>query len=461
MMMKSSGSAIVAAVTKNKRLADDEQRLLTELIEEGVTQSQFIEDARGQFGGDMFSVANKAIKVLGWPMAVAEGLNRSTIALAAYRAAVAGKISNESTLAELGLEKGDKASYNQAKRFAETMVDDAHFVYGKANRPEALRGAVGKWGSLAYTFRTFSHNMINLWTWMWKQGGPGKRAVLKSIGAMAVIGGISSIPLYKTLMHVLREMTGDDWEEKTIDRLVPDDAHLMRDMIVYGVPAGAGFTLGGSIGMELPVFDKLKLNESLSGQAGEAIMELIGVPWAVYQDVESALQSYSAGQRMRALEYMVPTVAANPLKAYRMATTGQTSISGKPISDPGSRNPKTLTMGEAVGKAIGLQPVSSSKSWDLYQTLQSYAEFKQAKQRGFANRIANAWRGGNMIKVAKIGKEIEDWNKEQIRRGRYRYVISNEDILRSLRSRASAGQPPKYLRQDAAEMMRERGVGGK
>ncbi|MGD9364582.1 MAG: PLxRFG domain-containing protein, partial [Desulfobacteraceae bacterium] len=459
MVMKASGNAIVASVTKNKRLPEDEQRLLHELLEEGVTDSNFLTEVRGQIGSNVFSASNKVMRVLGWPMGFAEGLNRSTLALAAYRAAVSGKIQRPETLTELGLDKGDKAPYEIAKRFAETVVNDAHFVYGKSNRPEALRGDVGKWGSLAYTFRTFSHNLINLWSWMYKQGGPGRKALLKSIGAMAVIGGLSSIPLYKTFMHIIREATGDDWEEKLIDSWLPDQAHLMRDMIVYGVPAGMGFTLGGSIGMELPVFDKMKLNQSLTGQLGSNIGEIIGVPWAVIEDLEAAANSYRSGQKLRAMEYLLPTAASNPLKAIRMHTTGQTSISGRPISDPGSNAPRKITVKEAIGKAMGLQPVSSTKSWDLYKTIQAYAEFKQAKQRSFANRIANAWRAGDMKKVREVASEIEAWNKEQLCKGRYRYLMTNEDIIRALQARSRSGQPPKYLWQDTGQMMRMRGVG--
>lgn len=102
---------------------------------------------------------------------------------------------------------------------------------------------------------------------------------------------------------------------------------------------------------------------------------------------------------------------------------------------------------------------SSTKSWDLYKAIQAFAEFKQAKQRSFANRIANDWRAGDMGKVREVASEIEAWNKEQLRKGRHRYLMTNEDIIRALQARSRSGQPPRYLWQDTGEMMRQRGAG--
>ena len=60
-----------------------------------------------------------------------------------------------------------KASYEQAKAFASDVVRDAHFVYGKSNMPEFMRSnTAGRAMVSMYTFRTFTHNMVAMWSRM-------------------------------------------------------------------------------------------------------------------------------------------------------------------------------------------------------------------------------------------------------------------------------------------------------
>jgi predicted RNA methylase len=314
LMIQGAASSIVNAWTKGQQLPMDEQKLIHDLHSEGITNSQFLNEVKGQIGSNVFSLGNKVMSVLGWPMAAAETLNRTSLALAAYRAATTGKINNAKTLAALGLEPGQKADYETAKKFAEEMVNDAHFVYGEQNRPEALRGGTAnRMASVAYTFRTFTHNLINLWKWQFSQGGRGKVAIAKSLAATIALGGISSIPLYKTLMHILREMTGEDPEEVLTGWT--GDADWLRDIVVYGVPAISGFTIGGSIGMELPIFDRIRTNEDLFGQVGGSLTELIGVPWAMVEDIGRSVSNLRAGKGLfGGLEPLAPAILANPMR---------------------------------------------------------------------------------------------------------------------------------------------------
>ena len=453
--MSGAASDIVNFITRGHGLSADEQQLLKDLYEEGNTHAQFLSEVRGQIGNNVYSLANKAMYVLGLPMQVAEGFNRRSLAIAAFRAATKGKIKNASTLEGYGYERGQGFSYQDAKDFAETVVNDAHFVYGKTNRPGMFRGSsTAKIASSAYTFRTFSHNLINLWRWMYDQGGPGKRAVIKSMGAMFAIGGMTSIPLYKTVMHLIRQMTGDDPEDEIVG-LVPEGQNGLRDILLYGLPAAAGVTLGGSIGMEVPVFDKIQLRKSITEQLMRNAGEIVGVPWAVIEDAESALTALNAGQGLRAFEYLAPTVLSNIAKGYRMATEGQRSITGKPINIPGKGDARKLSAMEALGKAAGFQPVSSTKAYDVYKKLEDFKAYRTGKVSGFANKLANALVGKDKKEFDRVAKNLAEWNKEQIQQRRPEYVITYDDINRALSNRSRVGQPPQYLLPKAMKLRKQ------
>jgi predicted ABC-type ATPase len=457
--INAAASDLVATATKQKNLKPEERKLLEEMFEEGTTSSNFLHEVRGQINSNVFSAGNKIMRVLGWPMAVAESFNRSSLAIAAFRVARGGKINNKKTLAKYGLEPGEKAPYGLAKAFAEEIVDDSHFVYGKENRPEIFRGGAGnKVLALGYTFRTFTHNLINLWTYMLKNGGRGVRAAIKSIGATIAIGGISSIPLYKTLLNAIKQLTGDDPEDEALEALGVVDNDLLRDIIVYGLPAGLGVNLGGSVGMELPVFDNLKIGDSITGQIGRGFGEIVGVPWAVIEDAENALRSFNSGQHSRALEYLVPTSMANPIKAYRLYTEGQSTISGQPINMPGRLGAAKLTQKEAIGKAFGFQPVSSTKAWDLQQDLEDFRAYKLNEQHRLANKLANALRDQDKNARDTVLADWKNWNKKQFATGRPEYIITPDNMVASMRARTKNQLPPTYLRKRAAEMMDQRGM---
>ena len=441
-ILRGANANIVAHLKGNKNLTEDEVRLLAEMFEEGITGAQFLSEVRSQIGSNVFSIANKYImRGLGMPMEIAERFNRVSIALAAYRGAVSGQINNDITLKSYGVKKGEAFSYEKAKKFATGIVEDAHFVYGKSNRPEALRGGtVNKLMLAAYTFRSFTHHLINLWSWMFTQGGRGKIAVMKSIAASAAIGGMVSVPLYKTFMNLARQLTGDDPEEAITD-LLPEDADMLRDILLYGIPSIAGVSLGGSIGMELPVFERLSLKGSLTGQVGQNIGEIIGVPWAILEDIEKAISSYRSGQGSRALEYIAPVGIANILKAHRMVTRGSYTLSGRPINVPGSEGPQKLNIREAIGKGFGFQPTKLTKSWNINQALQDFQTYKTNKRTELANNIVNA--RGDKSKLKKIEKEYITWNQENI--DRPEYVITPDELLMSIIARTSTRKPPMYL----------------
>ena len=77
---------------KGKGLSEEEARLIQDLYGDALITDAYMEEVRGQVtGGPSTRLWNKLMKVMGYPMSVAERFNRGSLALAAFRAARDGK----------------------------------------------------------------------------------------------------------------------------------------------------------------------------------------------------------------------------------------------------------------------------------------------------------------------------------------------------------------------------------
>ncbi|WP_051294904.1 PLxRFG domain-containing protein [Maridesulfovibrio bastinii] len=459
-VLKAAGDSLVAGLTKDKNLKSDEQRLMNDMYKEGVITEAFLDEIKGQVSGMSGSrYWNQALKWLGVPMAVAERFNRAMLALAAYRAARNGQITRASTLKSLGLKRGEKASYEMAKKFAEIVVRDAHFVYGKANMPQAMRdSSFGRvFLSTSYTFRTFSHNLIRLWSWMLKsQGKAGAKAFTKSLASTAVLGGVTALPFYYSLMAVFQSLTGndDDWTEEIRKSLPENDT--MRDIVCYGVPSVAGVNLGGSLSMEVPLAKEIQPGQTPSSIVRENLGEILGIPYDLIVEKQSkASQAVDAGDKMRAIEAVAPTVLKNVMAAYRLFTEGQTSVSGKPINEPGKYGPRKLSFVEAITKGMGFQPIANTKNWDQYRARRISSNMRSSRLASFSSRLARAVRENKTDSVYSIYAEINKWNQAAIQNRKPWLLIMPEDIKRGVMSRMKNSgigkrQAYRYLEQREA-----------
>jgi len=252
---------------------------------------------------------------------------------------------------------------------------------------------------------------------------------------------MTSIPLYKTVLNIVRQLTGDDPEE-IIEAIIPEDADMLRDMILYGVPSISGFTMGGSIGMELPVFERLSLKGPFVPALGNELLEALGIPWAILTDVGNAVSAYQSGQGLRAFEYLAPAGLGNIAKGIRLGTGGSYTLSGRPINVPGSEGAQKLSTTEMIGKMVGFQPTKLTKSWDVSQALEDFQTYKANKRSNLATRILNS--RGNKVKLKKIQKELIEWNIEQSEE-HPEYRISDQELLQSIVSRTKTRKPPAYM----------------
>lgn len=441
MYLSAARKAIVGAITKGKRLSADELRVVTELVLEGVASDQFNQEIKGRIGTRIGNTLNRAVDVLGLTMALPERFNRISTGLAAYRIAKDGKIVNPDTLKRYGMEKGKPWPYEKAKAYAEEIVNDTHFVMGKANLPTWARGpSVGaKFGRSAYALQSFSHQYLQLLGWMAKQRR-GYRAIMRSLLALLILGGISSLPFFGTISRISRRMLGRD-PESAAREMVPESTganrNLWRDLVVYGAPAALGVDISGSLSIEFHNPDN-------------PVASLVGVPYSILiDDPAKAIEAYQYGDASRAVEAMAPRFIANAVAAARLYGEGAYTISGQPLTLPGESEARRISLPEAIGKAAGFQPLSSSKAWDINEKIEDLTKFVAAKRAKWASRYANAQRDGNQKEMDAVRNEVEAWNARVISEGRPQLVVRLADALRE---RGRPRQPAKPMRGLAQEL---------
>lgn len=429
--------ALVDRVTgnKGKGLTDDEARLVRELGGEKVITDAYMEEVRGQLGNTPRNLWNKFTSVLGWPMSEVERFNRASLALAAFRAARSGKLKARAR-EKYGV-KG-KASYEQAKAFASDVVRDAHFVYGKSNMPEFMRSnTAGRAMASMYTFRTFTHNMVAMWAWALKtQGKEGAAFVAKSLGATMALGGVTALPLYATLMALFQAATGDDddWTEK-IRSWLPQN-NLLRDVACYGAPAMAGVNIGGSLKMETPLTKGLMGGKTPQEVLTDSIGDIIGIPYDLLVVKPSrVMEAHSKGNTWRMLEEAAPVAVKNGMQAWRLYSEGQTTMTGRPINDPGEKGARRLSSGESFGKLLGFQPVSSTKSYDAYAATKHADQVRSDKIDELTVLALKTYDTGDSAGRREANRELREWNEKMKAEGKPHMLITLKDVMRRVKAR--------------------------
>jgi hypothetical protein len=448
---------------EGSRLSQLDKLWMRESLHEGWTQARLLSELMGKVGTGPDRALMKAIRVAGWPMEVAEKFNRQSMGLAAFRAMMEGKITNQETLDKYGLKKGEKAPtyepghespeftkfYEAAKKFShEDAVEYAHFAFSKGNRPQLFRGSRGaRLAASTYTFRSFNHNLFSMWrNMLGHQGQAGKRAFAYSIGNMILLAGLSGIPFYRTLATAIRQLFGKDPLGEEILKRTPN---MLRDFVLYGAPTFLGIDLSGSIGMEIPGLGRRRIGESTAQRVTGSVGDLIGVPWAVLQELTDAMDAVAKGRLDRVPEIIAPIVVKNVLSALRLSSEGATALSGKPIARPGQTEPTKLTTREAIGKALGFQPISKTREFQLYRTLADLQTYKASKQTEWANELAVATRKHDTAKVREVNKELREYNADMRKSRRPEMVI---DLKDALKARMKPQQTPKPMRTKELEL---------
>jgi hypothetical protein len=230
------------------------------------------------------------------------------------------------------------------------------------------------------------------------------------------------------------------------------ESNLFRDIVMYGAPAIGGVTIGSTLRIETPVTRGLTgRGTTYKDVAIDSLAGIIGIPWALA--IERPNQLFEAAKHRnvpRAVEALVPTFAANLSQAWRLYTEGQHSVSGRPINVPGRPGARKLTLGEAAGKALGFQPVSSTKSFAAYQAEQLAQRVRSDKIDALTVMALRTVDTGKPEGRARMLRELRAWNDRMKAEGKPHMIIKVQDVQRRVQSRRRENRrTPDQMRKEA------------
>ena len=161
------------------------------------------------------------------------------------------------------------------------------------------------------------------------------------------------------------------------------------------------------------------------------------------------LKSMEAGLTGRALSEtpFTPAFIKNPLKGIELYKTGQRTRSGRDINYPGQRGPRKITGAEAVGKGLGLQPISSTKAYMFHKSQSELQQMVKDRTYRWASRYVNAKRRGDGEEMKAIRLEVRQWNLEANKAGK-RYLRVNLQKSIASRRKKPIQLVPKKMRRE-------------
>jgi len=441
---------------KNSPLSPEQQKALEIGIASGDVSAKLMFElmgaAKGETSGGFLPESVKKLRdSSGMFFSGVERFNRATMLLAAF---------------DVAREKG--LSFIDATNFARKLVRDAHYEYGKANRPKLFRGRIG---APIGTFRTFLLNYVLMNVNFARQligrdvvgrqpelSGLGKEvlrasgegllsptnpgiALLKSMGAMAAFSGLSGVLISGPILYALKKAGYDpetsfrEWFHRlTGGFLTHSSERVLADSIYHGVPSALGVDLSGSIGV-----GDLVPSVDLPGVLG-----VIGD--VTFQRPKRLAKALSSGDTLKAFSQFLPEAGRNLVQGYKYATEGVRTSKGKLIYQP--------SLGESTLKALGFVPSGVAKTWAARNAIHSLQNRLATDREHFYDRFVRAFYKGDSEGLREVRRDLANYN-----RGKPAYQrihLSPQVLLRKLQEAktVSPGRIPTTLQKRAAEVRR-------
>jgi hypothetical protein len=181
--------------------------------------------------------------------------------------------------------------------------------------------------------------------------------------------------------------------------------------------------------------------------------DIAGVPYSVgLEDPINTYKSWQSGQKFRAISELpiTPQVLKNAARGLDLYVYGQTTRSGKAVTEPTKVKPRKISGARAIQKGVfGLQPTELSKGYAAYQASGKPLKKLQKKKKYFADRYTNALRkedGSHKI----VEQELDEYNAKMQEMGKSYMVINPSEMIRA-RFRPGIKNVPKNLRGKTVE----------
>jgi hypothetical protein len=345
-----------------------------------------------------------------------ETINRSTAAIAAYRA----------YLQKFGADKVDAAT-----QYAADVVSNTHGSYDGFNTPRLLASNIGR---VVGQFRRFQIIMLSMLAktihTAFKGSSPEEKAVarasLRFITAhMAVMGGGLGIPFVSQMGGILLSVLGDDDEPKDLEQYLRKAIgnEVVADLLLTGVPSTVGLeSLGRKVAMDnvaslLPFTDV-----DLSSRAGleKVYAALMGPTAGLTLKMADAAGLMSQGNYYKGMEMLLPTGGANIAKSIRFASEGVTMRNGDTVMGP-----EEITMVDAAFQAVGLPTTTLSDRQKLQSFVIKSDQFYQDRSAQIRRDYTKAFNSGDTGAMQDAREAWIELQDARLRNGYSRQPVSN------------------------------------
>lgn len=304
--------------------------------------------------------------VLGGLMHHTERLSREVLGAASFR------------LYYAEMEKaspGNPSNYANAVRAAVAEVNEALGDYSPGNRPQIMRGPIGK---LASTYKFFPLTRIKLLGGNFFRMIPflnkeGKLAAATKffgiLGTHSVLTGVVGLPMYGLIQalwgqwqkdedapQTMKDLDHDTWWRTEYLRKELDDSKLtkfVKDVAKSGLANYAtGMAISERLGLNDMVFRTPDPGKNLKESVANYAESFFGAQLTPIKATQDSWDYYSQGEYQKAFEALpfMPKSIGSLSATERISREGIETKQGVPILDKGEATTKEL-----IGQALGFQ----------------------------------------------------------------------------------------------------------
>jgi hypothetical protein len=227
----------------------------------------------------------------------------------------------------------------------------------------------------------------------------GKKQLLGLFAMSGILSGIQGVPMMGLITELANMFLLDD-EDEDADSIL---ASYFGEGMYSGLVNSFGLDIAPRIGMSNLIF------RSLPNQEQESLVmqgiEMAGGPIVgiAQRMLDQGLPLLQEGEIARGMEKMLPSVAANAMKAARYATEGATTLRGDPITE--DFGPLTI-----LGQTLGFAPAGYTRQLEINARDKRVDRVITENRTKLLRKRYKAMRENDIDEFMAIEEDIDEFN---------------------------------------------------
>ena len=422
---------LVENLKRKHKFDDDDIQFLQNMFKEGRTGAAFLEEQTGQKNFETRSTSGKLqdklgriSHFLGTPISAMEQATRFATAMAHYKML---KDNPQAVKRALKVLENDYRFQAQRKTSDRSLIadlayfgmDEAHAVFGKVGRGDALRGG---FGAFVFPFMTYPQNAVEFMGRMAGRGKEGKQALVATAGALFLFSGLMGLPGGELAKELLEEVyKAAEGEEIDLEMLIRE-----KLTEATGDPRPGMFVTQGlfrsyanmdvSRRIGLPIMGQ-DLVLAAMGVRGD-MTEVLGVQGSILTQGINAWGAYNRDESAaKVASQITPSAIANVLKAYNYDQEGVRTARGTQlVSQEDIQNNQLEVFARLMG--VTTSRIASKRE----------AQFWKMKENNQFKPKMDSFRGKGKMLASKMYAAMSQGKPAQAENYRKKYVKLTQEV---------------------------------